>query len=173
MNRAECGAGSCSLPANRRQFLRDTFLSVAGALVAVGVGRSTAFAMPLAFIEAVGAERNVISYSLPLADGALVDKTNEVILVRWQQALYAFNLSCTHRKAALRWDDRDHAFHCPKHHSAFRPTGEYIQKSGRATRAMDRLAITLDGASVRVDVDKMYKEDTEGPQWAAALVKLG
>jgi nitrite reductase/ring-hydroxylating ferredoxin subunit len=167
-----CDAESCSLPANRRQFLRDTFLSVAGALVAVGVGRSTAFAMPLEFIEAAGAKRNLISYSVPAADGAQVDKTNDVILVRWQQALYAFNLSCPHQNTALKWNDGDHTFRCPKHHSAFRPDGEYIPDSGRATRAMDRFAITLDGASVSVDVDKMYQDDTDGPQWAAAVVKL-
>ena len=29
-----------------------------------------------------------------------------------------------------------------------------------------------DEAGVRVDVDKMFKEDTDGPQWAAAVVKL-
>jgi hypothetical protein len=25
---------------------------------------------------------------------------------------------------------------------------------------------------VRVDVDKLYQEDTDGPQWAAAVVRL-
>jgi len=55
-----CDAGSCSLPASRRQFLRDTFLSVAGALIAVGVKRSTALAMPLEFIEAAGVDRTLV-----------------------------------------------------------------------------------------------------------------
>ena len=167
-----CDAGSCSLPASRRQFLRDTFLSVAGALVAVWVNKSTAFAMPLELIEAAGTDRNMVSYSVPAADGAQIDKANDVILVRWQQALYAFNLSCPHQNTALKWDDRDHTFQCPKHHSAFRANGEYIPGSGRATRNMDRFAITQDGAGVHVDVDKLYQEDADGAQWAAAFVKL-
>lgn len=165
-----CDAGSCSLPPSRRQFLRDTFLSVAGALVAVGVNKSTAFAMPLEFIEAAGSDRNMVSYSVPAVDGAQIDKANEVILVRWQQALYAFNLSCPHQNTALRWDDADHRFQCPKHHSKYRPDGEFIE--GRATRGMDRLAILRQGNDLLVDVDKMFKEDEEKAAWAAACVVL-
>ena len=37
---------------------------------------------------------------------------------------------------------------------------------------MDRFAITRDGAGVSVDLDKLYQEDTDGPQWAAAVVQL-
>jgi nitrite reductase/ring-hydroxylating ferredoxin subunit len=163
---------SCAVPTDRRRFLRDTALAVAGALVAVGATRSTALAMPLAFMEGERGGNGPVTYAIPAADGAQIDKKNEVILVRWQNAIYAFNLSCPHQNTALKWDDRDHEFQCPKHHSRFHPDGSYIPDSGRATRAMDRLAISRAGANVLVDPDKLYQEDTDGPQWTAAMVKL-
>jgi hypothetical protein len=95
--------------------LRECFLSVAGALIAVGMRKTDAFAMPMAFTEARHSNGSVHSYSLPLADGAQIDKTNGVILVRWQGTLYA---------------------------------------------------------SIRVDLDKLYREDNDSEQWNAALVKV-
>jgi len=86
--------------------------------------------------------------------------------------VYAFALSCPHQNTALKWDDRDHGFQCPKHHSRFQIDGDYIDGSGRATRNMDRFAIARDGAGVTVDLDKLYQEDTDGAEWAAAVVKL-
>lgn len=161
----------CELPSSRRRFLRDTFLSVAGALVAVGASRATAFAMPLEFIEGTR-NSQAISYGIPAADGAQIDKKNEVILVRWQGSVYAFNLSCPHQNTALRWEDGDRQFECPKHHSRFLPNGSYIADSGRATRNMDRFAIARAGAGISVDLDKLYQEDTDSTQWAAAVIKL-
>ena len=99
-----------------------------------------------------------------------IDRDNEVILARYQNAVYAFNLSCPHQRTALRWNDVDKQFQCPKHHSKYDPKGDFI--SGRATRGMDRLAITRQGANVVVDIDTMYKEDEDTPQWTAAFVKL-
>jgi len=96
-----------------------------------------------------------------------------VILVRWQNAIYAFNLSCPHQNTALKWDDRDHGFQCSKHHSRFTPDGSYVAGSGRATRNMDRFAIQRDASGVTVDLDKLYQEDTDGPQWTAAVIHLG
>ena len=169
----DCEQHDCFLPTSRRRFLRDSFLSVAGALIAVGMHKSTAFAMPLDFTEAKRSAGSMHTYPIPAADGAQIDKANDVILVRWQDTVYAFTLSCPHQNTALKWDDREHAFQCPKHHSRFTPTGDYIADSGRATRNMDRLAIQRDGAAaVVVDVDKVFQEDTDGPQWAAAVVKL-
>ena len=168
-----CEQEDCFVPTSRRRFLRDSFLSVAGALVAVGMTKSAAFAMPLEFTKAIDARGTTRSYSLPTVDGAQIDKDNDVILVRWQNALYAFNLSCPHQNTALRWDDADHGFQCPKHHSRFRPDGEYVAGSGRATRNMDRFAISMQGGAIAVDLDKLYQEDTDGPQWAAALVHVG
>jgi nitrite reductase/ring-hydroxylating ferredoxin subunit len=168
----DCVTQDCFIPTSRRRFLRDSLLTVAGALVAVGMTKSDAFAMPIAFTSAERSSGSMHSYAVPAADGAQIDKDNQVILVRWQGAVYAFNLSCPHQNTALKWDDHEHAFQCPKHHSKFTPVGVYVPDSGRATRNMDRLAITRAGANVTVDVDKLYQEDTDGPQWAAAVVKL-
>jgi Rieske Fe-S protein len=167
-----CEGQDCFLPTSRRRFLRDSFLSVAGALVAVGVTRANAFAMPLDFTSATGAKGATRSYAVPSTDGAQIDKDNEVILVRWQGAVYAFALSCPHQNTALKWDDKEHGFQCPKHHSAFKPDGEYIANSGRATRNMDRFAIQAQGSGVVVDLDKLYQEDEDGPQWAAAVIRV-
>jgi nitrite reductase/ring-hydroxylating ferredoxin subunit len=170
-HREDC-PGDCSLPADRRRFLRQSFVAVATALIAVGVPGSAALAMPLEFIEGDRRGGDSPSYAIPSADGAQIDRKNEVILVRWQGAVYAFNLSCPHQNTALRWDDRDKGFACPKHHSRFDPAGVYIEKSGRATRNMDRFAIARDGANVRVDVDKLYEADKDTAEWAAALVRV-
>ena len=48
----DCEQHDCFLPTSRRRFLRDSFLSVASALVAVGMNKATALAMPLEFTEA-------------------------------------------------------------------------------------------------------------------------
>jgi Rieske Fe-S protein len=169
----DCEQHDCFLPTSRRRFLRDSFLSVAGALIAMGMHKSTAFAMPLDFTEAKRSVGSMHTYPIPAADGAQIDKANDVILIRWQDTVYAFTLSCPHQNTALKWDDREHTFQCPKHHSRFTATGDYIADSGRATRNMDRLAIQRDGAAaVVVDVDKVFQEDTDGPQWAAAVVKV-
>jgi nitrite reductase/ring-hydroxylating ferredoxin subunit len=162
----------CDLPASRRRFLRDAFLSVASALVAVGVSRTSALAMPLEFTEGKRRGDQTVNYPIPTTDGAQIDKKNEVILVRWQGAMYAFTLSCPHQNTALRWSDGDHQFECPKHHSRFQPNGDYVAESGRATRNMDRFAVVRSGDNVTVDLDKLYQEDSDGTQWAAAIVKL-
>src|SRR3954470_23882220 len=158
----ECEQFDCAIPNSRRQFLRDSFLSVAGAMVAVGMAKNAAFAMPLEFTGAKRSLGSMRSYAVAAADGAQIDKDNDVILVRWQNAIYGFNLSCPHQNTALKWDDRDHGFQCPKHHSRFTPDGSYVASSGRATRNMDRFAIQRDGSGITVDLDRLYQEDTDG-----------
>jgi len=170
--REKCDAADCAVPPSRRQFLGDAFLSVASALVAVGMSKTAAFAMPLEFTTATRVNGTRHSYAIPSVDGAQFDRDNELILVRWQSSLYAFNLACPHQNTALKWSESDRRFQCPKHHSEFTPDGTYVPDSGRATRNMDRLAITRDGAGVTVDLDKLYQEDTDGAAWAAAVVKL-
>lgn len=167
-----CDQHDCFASTSRRRFLRDTFLGVAGALVAVGMTRNAAFAMPLEFTEALRSNGSTHNYAIPGADGAQIDKGNDVIIVRWQDSVYAFALSCPHQNTALKWDDREHTFQCPKHHSKFTATGDYIADSGRATRNMDRLAIQRSGSSIVVDVDKLFQQDDNPAEWAAAVVKL-
>jgi nitrite reductase/ring-hydroxylating ferredoxin subunit len=170
--RDDCASHDCFVSTSRRRFLRDTFLTVAGALVASGMSSTAALAMPLEFTSPRDSSGSARAYAIPSADGAVVDKDNEVILVRWQNAVYAFALSCPHQNTALKWYEKDKQFECPKHHSRFQPDGAYVADSGRATRNMDRFAIVAQGAGVAVDLDKLYEQDTDGPQWAAAVVKL-
>ena len=171
-SREDC-VGDCSLPASRRQFLRESFVAAATALVAVGMPVSSALALPLEVIEGARGSDQIVPYAIPAADGAQIDKKNDVILVRWQNAVYAFNLSCPHQNTALRWEEGDKQFACPKHHSRFEPTGDYIEDSGRATRNMDRFAITRDGGNVRVNLDKLYEADKDTTEWTSAVVKVG
>ena len=166
----DCEQHRCFVPTDRRRFLRDSFLAVAGALLAAGASSTAAFAMPMEFVESTRARGTLRTYPIPTADGAQIDKSNDVILVRWQGAVYAFGLSCPHQNTSLRWDDRTHTFRCPKHHSEFTVTGDYIAGSGRATRDMDRLAIRRDGANVTVDIDALYEQNDA--RWADAVVKL-
>jgi nitrite reductase/ring-hydroxylating ferredoxin subunit len=167
VNHEDCN--SCPLVTNRRDFLRDAAIGVAGVVATLGIARSAA-ALPVSIIKAVSRGKAGITYAIPAADGVQIDRDNEVILARYENAVYAFNLSCPHQRTALRWNDVDKQFQCPKHHSKYDPKGDFI--SGRATRGMDRLAITHQGTSVVVDVDQMYKEDEDLSQWNAALVKL-
>jgi len=159
--------------ASRREFLRDAALAVAGIAASLGFARS-ASALPEHFrigsTRALRRLNDALTYPIPAADGADIDREAEVILVRWQNAVYAFNLSCPHQNTALRWNDVDHRFQCPKHHSQYQPDGEFI--TGRATRGMDRFSIRREGDKVVVDVDAMHRQDEDPAGWNAALVKL-
>ena len=149
--------------------MRDAAIGVAGVLATLGVSRAAA-ALPVSMIEAIVRRNNTINYAIPSADGVQIDKDNEVILVRWQNTIYAFNLSCPHQNTALRWNAVAKEFQCPKHKSKYTPSGSFI--SGRATRGMDRFAITRAGANVIVDVDRMYQEDENDAQWKAAFIRV-
>ena len=139
----DCNSCPIAHGTTRRDFVRDAAIGVAGVLATLGLSRSAA-ALPVSMIEAVARRKNTINYAVPSADGVQIDKDNEVILVRWQNAVYAFNLSCPHQNTALRWNDAAKQFQCPKHKSKYTPAGSFI--SGRATRGMDRFAISRAGA---------------------------
>ena len=110
------------------------------------------------------------SYPLPAADGATIDKQTAVILVRLQGKVIAFNLACPHENTALRWKPAVGRFECTKHDSKYSPDGTYI--GGRATRNMDRLRITRDGANVVVDLSNLVKSDAQPAEWKAALITV-
>lgn len=149
----------CDSSGGRRGFLRHV------------AGMAVALALP---IEAVAGTReggaSEVSYPVPAADGVLIDKKNEVILVRYQGAVYAFALSCPHQNTALRWLDDETRFQCPKHKSRYQPDGTFI--SGRATRNMDRLPIRRTGDTVVVDVEHVFESDKDGAAWSSAVVRV-
>jgi Rieske Fe-S protein len=159
----------CTLDSDRRAFLRTSAAAVAAALLGLGARRAEALA-PLEFTTARGARGQTRLYGIPVKDGAVIDRDNEVILTRWQGAVYAFALSCPHQNTALKWLEADGRFQCPKHKSKYRPDGSFIE--GRATRGMDRYAIRKDGAGVAVDLDVLHEEDKDAEGWAAAVVKI-
>lgn len=157
----------CPLDSDRREFLRGAAALALG-FISLGLPIRTATAKVVS--SAIGGKK-MLSYALPQTDGADIDRDNEVILVRYQNEVYAFNLSCPHQHTALRWNEDAMRFQCPKHHSQYQPDGEFI--TGRATRNMDRFAIRRDAANnIVVDPDTMYQSDDDAAQWKAAVIKL-
>ena len=159
----------CALIA-RRDFLRDTAVMAAGALIALGATPAIAAAAPLEFISSIGGGREDKAYPIPAADTVQIDKGNSAILVRWQGSVYVYSLACPHQNTVLKWYEKDNQFECPKHHSRFRPDGSYIKDSGRATRGLDRLAVRKDGNNIVANLDKAYQEDEDEAAWKAAFV---
>ena len=127
-------------------------------------------ALPVAFGESLRAAGSEHAYPIPPADGVTIDRKLQVIVVRYQQHLYAFNLACPHENTALKWLPKDGRFQCPKHESKYQPTGQFID--GRATRNMDRLGVRVDDNMLIVDVHKFYKSDKDPAAWAAATVAM-
>jgi len=152
----------------RRRFLRMVGCFTVSA-AAFGLGAADLAALPVTIVDGdpVGAEHR---YPVPAADGVTIDKTGQVIVVRYQSHLYAFNLACPHQNQALRWLPKEGRFQCPKHESKYQPNGTFM--NGRATRNMDRLAVRLDAGSLVVDVDKMFQSDKDPAGWAAAAVTI-
>lgn len=147
--------------AGRREFLRDVTWWLAAAMVAP---------LPLRYGRAIKSRGTERAYPIPDSDGATIDKDNQVILVRSEGKAFAFNLSCPHQNTALRWHPEDGQFQCPKHHSRYRPDGVFI--SGRATRGMDRFAVRRDGATIQVDVDRLFRQDQNEAAWDAAFITV-
>jgi nitrite reductase/ring-hydroxylating ferredoxin subunit len=151
MSANECDRCADCLP--RRAFLTQ----VSGSLVA---------GMLLPALAAASELR----YPIPSADGATIDKKGQVIIVREQQDVFAFNLACPHENTALKWRDKDHRFQCPKHDSKYTPDGTF--KDGRATRNMDRFALRREGGEIVVDVNRLYRSDQQPKEWTEAVVRL-
>jgi len=155
----------------RRAFFRAAGLALAS-LGLLGAGAGNAEAQPARlYNEIVGRDGAIAEekhYTVPAADGVSIDRDNSVIVARAAGKVYAFALSCPHRNTALRWNEGDHEFQCPKHHSRYTSDGTFID--GRATRNMDRLAVRRAGTDLIVDIDKVYQQDENPREWAAAFV---
>jgi nitrite reductase/ring-hydroxylating ferredoxin subunit len=154
----------------RRAFLQDAGVVLAGLVAALGGSPARAAALSVAFVRSLGRAGDELTYPIPAEDGAQIDHDNQVIVVRYQQRAYAFNLACPHQNTALRWQSEDGQFQCPRHHSRYRPDGVFV--SGRATRGMDRFAVRKDGGNLVVNVSQLYRQDHDGPAWDAAFVTL-
>jgi len=141
----------------RRNFLKQAAALLSGTLVVVAG----------APVSASGAE---LTFPIPAADGATVDRDNGVILVRYQGKVFAFNLSCPHENAAVRWKAAVSRFECSRHDSKYEPDGTYT--SGRATRNMDRFPVRRNGDTIVVSVAALIQSDTNKAQWDAAAVTL-
>lgn len=167
-DRGDRECDGCGL-ADRRRFLQQAAALVAGALVGLGMSADRAAAMPLDFLTGVRAPNGKdVSLPIPAADGATIDRDNDLILARYQGKVYAFSLACPHQNTALRWLAAEGRFQCPKHKSKYSPDGIFL--SGRATRSMDRYAVHKDGANVVVNLDSLFQEDKQKPQWETAFV---
>ncbi len=164
------GCSGCDGTTSRRRALGQMSTAVLAAMVGVELWPGSAGAVPVREGSGAPAGPATSSYPVPPADGVTIDRDNQVILVRFQQHAYAFNLACPHENTALRWKDREGLFQCPRHESRYKPDGTFI--SGRATRNMDRLPIRRDGDRLVVDLDHLLRSDQQAPDWAAAAVAL-
>jgi Rieske Fe-S protein len=152
---------------SRRAFLRRT--GTVFSLAVLGLGTSAA-PLPVSFSAAGAAAGPEHRYPIPAADGVTIDRSNQIIIVRYQSNLYAFNLACPHENTALKWLPKDNRFQCPKHESQYQPTGVFT--SGRATRNMDRLGVRREDSALVVDVSKFFQSDKNPAGWAAAVVAV-
>lgn len=162
----------------RRAFLRDAGLTAAAVLAALGALPAVAAAARVELVSASdtsgggNASREEKSYPIPDKDGTQIDKSNDLMITRWQGKAYAYSLACPHQNTALKWFDKEGQFECPKHHSRFQPDGIYVKDSGRATRGLDRFAVRRDGAKLVVDLDKLYQEDENAAEWQTAFITI-
>lgn len=157
---------SCGDACGRRTFLRGSAAMLA---MSAFFGRDVA-ALPIETTTALAQSGANVTYPIPSADGVTIDRDQDVILVRSAGQVIAFSLTCPHQNTALRWQAGAGEFQCPKHKSRYKPDGLFI--AGRATRAMDRFAISRTGETVVVDVDRLFRSDEQSAEWATAVVKL-
>ena len=127
-----------------------------------------ATALPILTIESEGDDKER-RYPIPATDGVNIDRSAQVILVRYANNIYAMALACPHENAAVKWLAKDRRFQCTKHDSKYTPEGTYT--SGHATRNLDRFPIRLDGTSVVVAIDRVFRSDQSPDGWNAARVQ--
>lgn len=168
----EAPCSGCAHPHNRRAFLGGVATILAALALDATLPRS-ARAVPVREVQRIaadGAPGQEASYPLPAADGVSIDRKEGVIIARHAGIVYAFALSCPHQNTALRWNEGNGTFQCPRHKSRYQADGVFI--SGRATRAMDRFAVRRAGETIVVDLDHLYEQDTNAAEWAGAKLTL-
>lgn len=172
-------ASPCETCTTRRGFLQDlAALGASAVAAAAAVGLASPVWSPLHALPTtrpLGATEHSawarsVRYPVPAGDSVSIDKQNEVILCRKGAEVFAFALSCPHQNTALRALPRQAGFQCPRHKSKYAADGAF--QSGKATRNMDRLPISLEGAQIVVDPATLIKSDADPARWAAALVRV-
>jgi nitrite reductase/ring-hydroxylating ferredoxin subunit len=171
-NHEQDSCACCPLAASveRRAFLRDAAGAVLAVLGALGASPADARALPLRAMTALARRGDERVYPVPQSDGATIDKKESLIVMRWQDKAYVFSLACPHQNTALRWEQKDERFQCPKHHSKYRPDGSFIE--GRATRGMDRFGVRREGDTIVVDIDQLFRQDQDTAGWKTAFIQL-
>jgi nitrite reductase/ring-hydroxylating ferredoxin subunit len=99
-----------------------------------------------------------------------VDRTAQLIVVRFAGHVYVFALACPHENNAVKWVAKDHRFQCTKHDSRYQPDG--VHTAGRATRNMDRFEVRRDGDSVVMDLHRWFQSDKDPAGRAAATIAV-
>jgi len=163
-----CLAQATDAATSRRNFIRR--IGATMSIAALGLGAGDA-ALPVMLADAVATAGTERQYPIPAADSVTIDHKNQIIVVRYQEHLYAFNLACPHEHVALKWLPKDGRFQCPKHDSKYQPNGVFI--GGRATRNMDRFGVHVENEMLAVDVSRFYESDKNPAGWTAATVALG
>jgi len=153
----------------RRDFFRDAAAHALAALGLLAGGATAAHALSVTFVRGSGTRADK-SYPIPASDGVAIDRDESVIIARAGDKAFAFSLACPHQNTALRWDKGHNRFQCPKHKSRYTAEGVFID--GRATRGLDRFALRRDANNLLVNLDRLYREDENPKEWAAAFVPL-
>ena len=151
----------------RREFLRE---GGCGLFTFAALGLTIdAGALSITTIDGEGTQSER-TYPIPPGDGVNIDRSAQVILVRYQNKMFAMALACPHENAAVRWLAKDQRFQCTRHDSQYTPQGSYV--SGRATRNLDRFPIRRAGDTVVVTVDRVFHSDHEPDAWNAAVADV-
>ena len=169
-NASDCG--ECPVArASRRAFLRDVAAAVVGAL-AIGAASAPSLALAESLVETKGISRrgNQKTYMLPRSDSIAIDTSDEVVIARWQNRVYAFSLRCPHRGTKLEWRAAEGRIFCPKHKARFQPNGSH--DSGRQSRDLDRYALRLQGDALVVELDRLYRSDRDPEAWRTAVIVI-
>ena len=152
----------------RREFLQcgGCFLIT---LSTFGLGGETIAALPVSMTTGAG-DAGERRYAVPATDSVNIDRQASVIVIRNQNRIYAFALSCPHENAAVKWLPKDHRFQCSKHDSKYQPNGTYT--SGRATRNLDRFVVRKEDTNIVVDLQHWFESDKNPAGWDSAFVAV-
>jgi nitrite reductase/ring-hydroxylating ferredoxin subunit len=171
LERREGDCGDCGRT-SRRRFLGQLSGAALAAAVASELACLEAGALPVLELDGASGQGSPDerTYPLPASDGVTIDRETQVILVRYQNRVYAFSLACPHENTALKWRQNDNRFQCPRHESKYQPDGTFI--SGRATRNMDRFAIRRADDKVVVDLNAWFRSDQQRAEWESAVLTV-